>query len=103
MGEECGIPNIIDTATSPQAATAEGTFAPVPVQPNLWPEGPVKYIKDEYPDAVEHAGIIAIDNPITILNGERLVKTAEHLGFDVRLRREARRWSSPTSPRTSST
>jgi ABC-type branched-subunit amino acid transport system substrate-binding protein len=81
VGEECGIPNIIDTATSPQAAEAEGTFAPVPVQPNLWPEGPIKWIKDEYPEAVEHAGIIAIDNPITILNGERLVKTAEHLDY----------------------
>jgi hypothetical protein len=51
------------------------------VQPNLWPEGPVKWIRDEYPEAVEHAGIIAIDNPITILNGERLVKTAENLGY----------------------
>jgi ABC-type branched-subunit amino acid transport system substrate-binding protein len=82
VGEECGIPNIIDTATSPQAAQAKGTFAPVPVQPNLWPEGPIKWIEDQYPDAVEHAGIIAIDNPITILNGERLVKTAEHLDYD---------------------
>src|SRR5215213_9060393 len=81
VAEECGIPNIIDVATSPQAAEAEGTFAPVPVQPNLWPEGPVKWIKDEYPEAVEDAGIIAIDNPITILNGERLVKTAEHLDY----------------------
>jgi ABC-type branched-subunit amino acid transport system substrate-binding protein len=82
VAAECGIPNIIDVATSPQAAEAEGTFAPVPVVPNLWPTGPLEWIRREHPDAVKDAGIIAIDNPITILNGEKVRKTAESVGFD---------------------
>src|SRR5215217_1417141 len=60
VAEECGIPNIIDVATSPQAAEAEGTFAPVPVVPNLWPRGPLEWIR----------------------NGEKVRKTAEDVGFD---------------------
>ncbi|MDQ3148145.1 MAG: ABC transporter substrate-binding protein, partial [Actinomycetota bacterium] len=44
--------------------------------------GPATYIKKTYPDAIDKAGIISIDNPITLQQGEKPMKTAEELGFD---------------------
>jgi ABC-type branched-subunit amino acid transport system substrate-binding protein len=81
-GEECGIPNVIDVATTPQAAEAENTVAPTPVVPNLWPTGPANYIKEQFPDAIEKAGILSIDNPITRQQGEKPKRTAESVGYD---------------------
>jgi ABC-type branched-subunit amino acid transport system substrate-binding protein len=82
VGDECGIPNVIDVATTPQAADVENTVAPTPVVPNLWPKGPARYIKEQYPDAVDQAGIISIDNPITRQQGEKPKRTAESEGYE---------------------
>jgi ABC-type branched-subunit amino acid transport system substrate-binding protein len=81
VGERCGIPNIIDAATSVEAGQARNTFAVNPTPATLWPEGLPNYIKKKYPDVIKKAGSLTIDNAVTKLAADRAIYTAKSVGF----------------------
>jgi ABC-type branched-subunit amino acid transport system substrate-binding protein len=81
VGEKCGIPNVIDAATSVDAGEAKNTFAVNPTPANFWPDGLPTYIKQKYPSVIKKAGSLTIDNAVTKLAADRAIYTAKSVGF----------------------
>lgn len=81
-GQQCGIPDVADNPTTPQAAAGTNVFAAVPSEPNEYPSGWWEWIKETYPDVVRKGAIMWPDVSTTQITGERLEDTAESVGFD---------------------
>ncbi len=80
-GQQCQIPDVADNPTTPQAAAATNVFAADPSMPNEYPNGWFKWVKANYPSVIDHAAIMWPDVSTTQLTGERLMYTAESVGF----------------------
>ncbi len=80
-GQQCGIPDLSDNPTTPQAGAGTDVFPVNPSEPNEYPTGWFDWIKKNYPSVVSHAAIMWPDVSTTQMTGERLRDTAESVGF----------------------
>ena len=79
----CGLPNIPSYVVSKEARIAELQVQPVPNPLDRIGAGRYQAVKREYPDALDHYGIMAGNLPSILLVRDQLLSVAKENGFTV--------------------
>ena len=80
---ECGLPDISGFMVTGVAAGSQLHVEPVPNPINSINVGELRYFKTEFPDAVDHLGIMTGDLQTVQVVAQRLKEAAEGLGYTV--------------------
>ena len=80
-GVDCGIVNVPGAANAPEQTEAENTIQPVPNPIYTYNVGPEKWIAQNYPDAVNSAGIIWSNFSAVEGAAKRDVEVGEKIGW----------------------
>jgi ABC-type branched-subunit amino acid transport system substrate-binding protein len=78
---ECVLPSVPGYVASTQAREGELVVQPVPNPTTAIGYGQYRWLKDEFPDAVDHVGVLTAQVPTTQTISEQAVESAKALGF----------------------
>ncbi|MGH2686542.1 MAG: ABC transporter substrate-binding protein, partial [Actinomycetota bacterium] len=87
-GEQCGIPEIPAITTSLQKITASTVYPAYPNRPDYFISAEGNYIKEKYPDAIDHAAIIWLAADVPRASAAAREKGLEKAGFTFVYRQE---------------
>jgi len=79
----CGLPDFPAAAQSPQRRSSPETYLSNPFLNPLIQVGPLRYLAEENPDAVETTAIPQIEFPTTRIAAERMNEAASETGYTV--------------------
>lgn len=81
--EECGLPEVGAYSASPERSLSKNFFQPVPgTRAKEFNNGPCKYLKSEFPEAVKKAAVVYTDVPASKSRGLATKEACTKAGFD---------------------
>jgi len=81
--EGCGLPEVGAYSASPERSLSKNFFQPVPgTRANEFNNGPCKYLKQKFPDAVKKAAVVYTDVPAASSRGLATKEACTKAGFD---------------------
>lgn len=84
---DCGVVNVPAYTATAKQALADNMIQPLPNPSNLFNTSPARWIKEQYPDAVTKAAILASDLPTATTQADRIEKAYDSVGFDFTYRK----------------
>jgi ABC-type branched-subunit amino acid transport system substrate-binding protein len=84
-GEACGIPDITAITVNDKRSKASNVYPVYPVRADKIPIGPANYIKEKYPDVIDHAAMVYLNAGVTKANALQRVKAYETVGFKFKI------------------
>jgi ABC-type branched-subunit amino acid transport system substrate-binding protein len=80
--QQCGIPDIPAITVTPQHQLEKGVHPAYPNRPDYFIIGYGNYIKQHYPSAIKHAGILWLNASAASSNAAARMKAYQHIGFN---------------------
>ncbi len=81
--EACGLPEVGAYSATPERSTSKNFFQPVPgTRSNVFNNGPCKYLKKKFPEAVKKAAVVYTDVPAASSRGLATKEACIKAGFD---------------------
>jgi ABC-type branched-subunit amino acid transport system substrate-binding protein len=78
---ECLLPSVPGYVASPTARDGDLVVQPVPNPNTGMGNGQFRWLKQKYPDSVDHMGVLSADVPVTKTISDQTQEAAESLGF----------------------
>lgn len=84
-GEACGIPDITAITVNDKRSKASNVYPVYPVRADKIPIGPANYIKEKYPDVIDHAAMVYLNAGVTKSNALQRVEAYSKVGFKFKI------------------
>jgi ABC-type branched-subunit amino acid transport system substrate-binding protein len=79
---DCGLPNVVAAAVSPEQTGADFTFQPLPNPVTSYLVGPALWVARTHPDAIRNAAALRTKLSITEVQSNRLIEAYRTAGFN---------------------
>lgn len=84
----CDLVNVAGYTATAKMALADLTFTPLPNPSTHFNTAPGRWMAEQFPDAVEHAGMLAANLPTATIQADRITKAYEMIGMDFVYRKD---------------
>jgi ABC-type branched-subunit amino acid transport system substrate-binding protein len=79
---DCGLVDVAGFTVSPDKAESDRVYQPLPNATYQFNVGSARHLAEEFPEAIEHAGMIYSNLPVTERQAQRQIEAYETAGFE---------------------